>query len=97
MVHIVNWEHAAVAADNAGLDPEEALRDDYSGRGMYGETCFGIVVGGVNQAARFLVELAMSDEDATDLAGDLADAMRSDSMGYDQIYYFPGYRLSDPE
>lgn len=31
-------------------DPVWALRDDYSGRGMYGDLCFGIV-GGVDDQA----------------------------------------------
>lgn len=88
----------AEALDNAGLD-EDAIRTGYSGRGMYGEMCFGVVVPGFNQAARFLVELAtlMVDHDEPGTAGELADAMRSDNMGMDMIFYFPGWELTYDE
>ena len=40
---------------DAGLDADDALRTDYSGRGMYGKTCLG-VVGSISD----IVELGMT-------------------------------------
>jgi len=79
------------AADMAGLDTDEDLRRDYSGRFMFGEECFGIV-GDAGSYGEFMANVAMED---ADLAKALAGAVRTDSMGLSTIYYFPGYRMAD--
>lgn len=66
------------------------VRGSYSGRGMYGDTCFGIVHPGGAELAKFFMALAERD---ADLAWELADRMSADSMGYDTITYFRGYGL----
>lgn len=59
----------------------------YSGRYMYGATCFGIV-GDINSYTQFVFRLVNDDHD---LAFILADHILSmDSMGHDTIYYWTG-------
>ena len=75
------------------------IREDYSGRGMFGRTCFGLVYSGTagQLCACFLRAM---DDDGTGTAQELADLlddMRTDSMGYDTIYYFPGWELEESE
>lgn len=81
------------AAENANIDPDN-IREDYSGRGMYGQTCFGIVVANMSEFLRFMLEIERADcgFDYTDY---LADCVDQDSMGYDCILYFPGVKLVD--
>lgn len=79
------------------------IRDDYSGRGMYGDACFGVVIDSHRDSNRlFLVlgELCLSpsgagntDEDLGDKVWELAGAAREDSMGLGTILYFPGWRF----
>lgn len=88
--------------DYVGLDPEEVLRENYSGRGMFGASCFGIVLDNVREAFGLFATMAEvgCDEDVSATCGrlacDLADAARIDDMGRSIIVYFPGYTLSDP-
>ena len=59
------------------------IRTDYSGRGMFGDTCVGIVLkdeGDLFQFARLL------DDDLAELL----DNPRWDSMGLREIAYWPG-------
>lgn len=85
----------------------DGIRPDYSGRGMYGETCLGITFDDYGQLATFLVELTglfaettMDDEepcvyDVIQPARDLARKLRTDSMGYQVIAYWPGIEIED--
>lgn len=72
---------------------EITLRDDYSGRGMYGRTVaavecdFGTLVAAAAAAGADLVAAADGDQDAaSELIDDLA-RIRSDNMGLGMIYY----------
>lgn len=49
------WVEAAL--DNMGQDPEDAIRDNYSGRGMYGDTCLGFTLDSTAQIATLSAEL----------------------------------------
>lgn len=78
---------------------EEVMRTDYSGRGMYGDNCFGIVTSeGFGAIYKFLRQLER-DENLTEMdeyaVERLADNMRTDSMGYSTIYYFPMLQITD--
>lgn len=64
---------------------------NYSGRNMYGKECFGIVTNNVTNLCKFFLYL---DSDDNFIGEDLADAVREDNLGYDTIYYFPGFTLS---
>lgn len=77
---------------DAGAD-EDALREDYSGRGMYGDTCIGVVLSGVSAFARFLIAVAA---ESSDDAAWLADNVVVDNMGRSMIYYFPGVKVTVP-
>lgn len=78
-----------------GFDPAETLRWDYSGRGMYGATCFGIT-GNLWLFGKFL--LALSDcLDDVEVMDDLMDRVCTDSMGHDTIFYFPGLKVEPIE
>ena len=70
----------------------DVLRLDYSGRGMYGKTCFGIVTDYKYEFFTFLVEVAAED---IDVARFLADKATLDNMGMGMIYYFPQVTLTN--
>jgi hypothetical protein len=61
-------------AEKLGLE----IRPSYSGRGMFGATCLG-VVGSMADLDTLLSEVRGS-----------AKGLRKDSMGLDYIYYWPG-------
>jgi hypothetical protein len=78
----------------------------YSGRGMYGHDCAGIVLDGQREANRFLMALAAltvekalwadeSDPDPSADAMELAESVAMDSMGHGIVLYFPGWVLED--
>lgn len=83
---------------------EEGLqvRDDYSGRFMFGEMCFGVTVSqlatalyDVSEALREIIIKERRDD--LDLAKEAADMLedgkltefKTDNMGLDYIIYFP--------
>lgn len=66
----------------------ESIRVDYSGRGMYGRECFGIVTDDPFQVVGALSKnLAMDGFE--DLAIDFYCHVCTDSMGMSKIIYFP--------
>ncbi|MET9265300.1 hypothetical protein [Amycolatopsis sp. NPDC004079] len=76
------------------LEPDDVVRDSYSGRAMYGETCFALYVDKIADAVKFLVRFGQEQpQDACRLADD----MRCDQMGLGQVVYFPGWRLTAEE
>lgn len=68
------------AAGTVGLDD---YRENYSGRGMYGKTCVGIV-GNTGDLIEFVIAVADADND---LAYELAE-VSTDSMASDKIFYW---------
>ncbi len=87
------------AAENV----EGEFRDDYSGRGMYGASCPGLVVDDYRQALQFAIQLVRQgtefeeDEEKRDnyldLVEELVAKLNTDSMGLGIIIYFPGVEL----
>ena len=87
------------------------LRDDYSGRGMYGATCFGIVTGSLATVAKEfdralcdVISACASYEPEVNAIAEEAEELRDmdifrgycqDSMGLDYIVYFPGVTVED--
>lgn len=96
MDQTINRQTIEQALYDADLEPEEDLRDDYSGRGMYGRNCFGFVtsIAGLARFFAALGALAAEDEELEQLPGDLARNLSSDSMGRDTIFYFPNFQLN---
>lgn len=87
------------AAYDAGLDPDDddVLRFDYSGRGMYGRECFGIV-GGLEDLIRFVATWAAKCENEYEDHERFNDYdwltdIRSDSMGLSSIWYWPSVQV----
>ena len=78
---------------------EIRVRPAYSGRFMYGRTCFGIVVEDERDLVKFFSGLKdaieATDEDS-ELLDSLQDNMSTDDMGRRMIAYFPGYSLDGP-
>ena len=82
------------ALENACIEEEDQV-DDYSGRFMFGETCFGII-GGVGMFAEFISALkAQECDEAFGLADEFAKRVKTDSMARDMIFYFPGVKLEE--
>ena len=64
----------------------------YSGRGMYGTQCIGVVTDkGIFQTLADFIELC---EDTAD-AAEMVEWTISDSMGRDIILYWPNYEWSE--
>lgn len=85
------------------VEVEDAtITTDYSGRFMFGETCFGVTVddGGIAiGVALTLACRADSDDiqDAAQKAARIARTARTDSMGRSTIIYFPGWTLAEDD
>lgn len=75
-------------------DKDYSIRENYSGRCMYGSKCFGLV--GKDPVA-IGMELAshLAHNDETQLADRLARDVRQDSMGLDSIIYFPNVEWNE--
>lgn len=80
------------------------VRDDYSGRGMFGERCFGYEPDDGNLFLWFLQQLydegqdwEFYDEVQTLLDCDAFEVQCMDSMGLGTIVYFPGLKVADDE
>ena len=63
------------------------VRDDYSGRGMYGQETYGVVCSqdDYNQAVAEVMRSGTEQE--RELLADALLNMRTDSMGMDMIFY----------
>lgn len=93
----------------AAEDNNFSCRDDYSGRCMYGKTCFGIV-GNMSDIGGFFIGLTENvlayQEDNEDnqvineQCGDLLNCFNKvsiDSMGLDSIIYFNRLQITEDE
>ena len=81
--------------DELELDPS-AVYADYSGRAMYGATCFGLVIPRritpVHVGAA-IVRIISND----DLIEEMLNSVETDSMGLDTIVYFTDVEAQDWE
>jgi hypothetical protein len=98
----VEYEALAEAIYDADVqfeDMDSVIYRDYSGRAMYGSTCFGLVLDSDQDMVRVLIELANprleDDPDRKDAVIELTRSLRADSMGYSGIWYFPGWTLAN--
>lgn len=70
----------------ASVDDEADIRPDYSGRGMYGTLCIGIVADDTDD----LMYRLGSHLAGSELGSIIADQRKDhDSMGLNEIIYFP--------
>jgi len=81
-------DEIALWVTDQGVEAEP--RYDYSGRGMYGKTCIGFTMPGDGALLLGMALMAVLDEDE---ATEMARMLRTDSMGRDTIFYFPGVTL----
>lgn len=79
------------AADYADLDPDADIRTNYSGRGMFGKTCLGLVYDSLSDLLVFVAYLAREDEDHLDWIS----RVRQDSMGMSTIAYWPSVSVEE--
>lgn len=86
--------------ETAGLFDDEAnIRESYSGRGMYGSACFGIVFESESAVFRFMAAAGRTEADREhdERPGfdsiSFARSARTDSMGHGVIAYWPGWNL----
>jgi hypothetical protein len=84
----------SIAEDN-DLTP----RFGYSGRFMYGRTCFGLV-GNIAQINSFIITLVLDlmEDDNNEVNEEFIDSFREmklDSMGLDSIMYFTNLDIKD--
>lgn len=93
---------------SAYADTDLDVRDDYSGRGMMGDQCFGIVIDSQKwfPLAQFVLSLALEHdpdrggegkytaEDAIELMTS-GPGYKTDNMGYDTIVYWPSVTVED--
>lgn len=92
--------------EDAGYDIgpcEDTSVQSYSGRGMFGAHCLGIVC---DSHAQLMFKLglalgqAMQRDESAELES-LADAMaygaRTDNMGYQTVVYWPNIKLDDDD
>lgn len=93
------------AVSHAEENHDIEVRESYSGRGMYGKSCIG-VIGGDEGLAEFESALAlltvMDDLDdevnghtALNALTDVQDMRRSDSMGLETVYYYPNLTVTE--
>jgi hypothetical protein len=95
---VVKYDDLARAIYNTtDLDPDRVIRSDYSGRVMYGRTCFGLTVEHVSQAVAIMVDLALNQDKLNFNVSYLAKSMSMDSMGLGTICYFPGWKTDKEE
>jgi hypothetical protein len=62
-----------------------AIRDDYSGRGMYGTTTTGIVCESIEEFIKACVAATLDEPE--NMEEFLYEDIRSDNMGLDIIFY----------
>jgi len=79
--------------ENAGYECR-----NYSGRGMCGKYCLGVVVKNMGEfIGNIFYEIADLDWAYCEEMGDLFGSMRTDNMGLDTILYFPGTAYSEED
>ena len=79
--------------EEIGQEVEGSVRTDYSGRGMYGDSCVGIVASDLLELGAAISRLVEDEE----LRDELISNSRTDSMGYDTIAYWPRVTCNDAE
>lgn len=79
---------------------EENIVTDYSGRGMYGEQCLGIVTSNSMELIASILEEINFQKDSKSLIDEFSQMIRNckiDNMGYNYILYFPYFTVDGDE
>ncbi|SKY23935.1 Uncharacterised protein [Mycobacteroides abscessus subsp. bolletii] len=90
-----------VTLDDLDEEVGAQVRDDYSGRGMSGNTCIGVVIGNLRFLPAITAELAyiVAELSGYDGVTALTEFLwelptETDSMGRSTIVYWPNVRLA---
>lgn len=71
-------------------NPKYKLYENYSGRGMFGKTCLGVVVSHGNSFMDFFMQLTQYlDESGLEDVNCELEGASYDELGLDTIVYFP--------
>ncbi len=95
----MNTQRIIELLENADLE----VRTDYSGRGMYGKTCVGVVLNNnsgsiagfvASLMTQVVLDATILDEACNDVAAleEMFANTKEDSMGLSTILYFPQLR-----
>lgn len=78
------------------LEDEDIIREGYSGRGMFGRTCFAMMLdeGELDDMDDAAEELLLNGDIESNPIPALRVNARMDEMGLKKITYFPGYELT---
>lgn len=66
---------------------------DYSGRGMFGKTCFGVVCDNILSTLVQIVDTLRDSEDIKN-AYDVLGTPKTDTFGLSYILYFPNIQMN---
>lgn len=77
----------------AEVNPQYQLYENYSGRGMFGKTCLGVIVHYGESFMNFLMELTkyFEEQGIEDVDCEL-EGVSYDDLGLDTVVYFPSVR-----
>lgn len=69
------------------------IYEGYSGRGMFGKTCLGVIISRGSSFMDFLIKLTqyLDENDVDDISCELEGASY-DELGLDTIVYFPNIK-----
>lgn len=79
------------------------IRNDYSGRGMFGDTCFGVTCNNIFEWIYCMIDDInnnFTDEELYNVLNEFGEMVReakTDSMGLETILYFPNWSLPEEE
>lgn len=74
---------------------DDTIRIDYPGRGMFGKTCFALVL--ESQTDLLQVALGLSKVLGVEKASELVSTSQQASLGRSIVWYFPGFNLAEPQ
>lgn len=97
MTQTISKSTARDLAYSVGMEPDDALYLNYSGRGMYGRECFGIV-GTVSDLLGFVTEAVRRDKDGDEAVAEFVryiEDVSTDNMGYDLIFYWEDVQIAE--
>lgn len=77
----------------AEVNPQYQLYENYSGRGMFGKTCLGVVIHHGDSFMNFFMELTkyFEEQGIEDVNCEL-EGVSYDDLGLDTVVYFPSVR-----
>ena len=75
-------------------DRDYSIRENYSGRCMYGSKCFGLVGASPSSMAMELAAFLVHNGEE-ELVSRMSHQLRGDNMGLDSIIYFPSIEWNE--